>query len=326
MAMIQNPKNYTGHELEEIFFRPVLTGATAEKLGIRVLYNMPMPTAVHLWSPAGNILKSYKAGWQGGDDDKSVKEVRVIDMKKVKAESAYSASDYYSLVFEQLINSGDVNMQDLSGTALEAAETEIFKKAVAESIRMTMWLGDYGSETPYNTFDGIIKAVSNAVKESEPGIGFFNIESDVTLKNIFNILDGTWKAASHTLRSYKEEGQLAYFVTNDIYEAYEAYLDNKTADAAYIEQSAGRPMLHFHGIPLINIGVGDELKKTNLPKSLCMLSDRRNLVLAVNTADSPETEVRMWYNPDQMENRQRAVFLAGATVIDPAMVSVAYKQ
>ena len=55
-----------------------------------------------------------------------------------------------------------------------------------------------------------------------------------------------------------------------------------------------------------------------------MLTDRRNLVLALNTADMPENEVRMWYNPDEMENRQRAVFLAGAQVLDSNLVSIYY--
>ena len=50
------------------------------------------------------------------------------------------------------------------------------------------------------------------------------------------------------------------------------------------------------------------------------------MVLALNTADSPENEVRMWYNPDELENRQRAVFLAGTTVIDPELVSWVYSS
>ena len=39
-------------------------------------------------------------------------------------------------------------------------------------------------------------------------------------------------------------------------------------------------------------------------------------MLAVNTADFPGNEVRMWYNPDEMENRQRAVFMAGCAILD----------
>ena len=62
-----------------------------------------------------------------------------------------------------------------------------------------------------------------------------------------------------------------------------------------------------------------------VPKSFCILTDRRNLVLAVNTADFPGNEIRMWYNPDEMENRQRAVFMAGCDVIDETMLSYAFR-
>ena len=57
-----------------------------------------------------------------------------------------------------------------------------------------------------------------------------------------------------------------------------------------------------------------------------MLTDRRNLVLAVNTADMPGNEVRMWYNPDEMENRQRAVFMAGSQILDGNLITYAYRQ
>lgn len=34
--IIVNPKNYTGRELETIFFRPLLTGPSAEELGLTI--------------------------------------------------------------------------------------------------------------------------------------------------------------------------------------------------------------------------------------------------------------------------------------------------
>ena len=49
-------------------------------------------------------------------------------------------------------------------------------------------------------------------------------------------------------------------------------------------------------------------------------------MLAVNTSDFPVIEIRMWYNPDEMENRQRAVFMAGTQILDEALISFAYKQ
>ena len=72
--------------------------------------------------------------------------------------------------------------------------------------------------------------------------------------------------------------------------------------------------------------LGSYLGSTSLHKSFCLLTDRRNLVLAVNTADMPGNEVRMWYNPDEMENRQRAVFMAGSQILDTDLITYAYKQ
>ena len=58
--------------------------------------------------------------------------------------------------------------------------------------------------------------------------------------------------------------------------------------------------------------------------SFILLTDRRNLALALNTGDFPGSEVRMWYNPDLMENRQRAIFMAGCDYLLPELVSLGY--
>ena len=81
----------------------------------------------------------------------------------------------------------------------------------------------------------------------------------------------------------------------------------------------GRPMLYYHGIPVVELPASQY--GLHRAQSFCILTDRRNLVLALNTADSPEKEIKMWYNPDEMENRQRVVFLAGTAVVDPELVS-----
>ena len=49
MSFIEKPKTYTGHDLETIFFRPMLCGPSAQELGVRILYNLPTPTTVQLW-------------------------------------------------------------------------------------------------------------------------------------------------------------------------------------------------------------------------------------------------------------------------------------
>ena len=103
-------------------------------------------------------------------------------------------------------------------------------------------------------------------------------------------------------------------------------IDSKGVDAAYTDAVNGRQGLAYHGIPIVDVRLGSYLGATAFHQSFAMLTDRRNLVLAVNTADMPGNEVRMWYNPDEMENRQRAVFMAGSQILDTDLITYAYKQ
>jgi hypothetical protein len=115
------------------------------------------------------------------------------------------------------------------------------------------------------------------------------------------------------------EGNLAYFVSSDIYDAYFFYLEQEGLIDMNGEGANGRPTLNYHGIPLIEIPFNGVAMHRG--KSFCVLTDRRNLVLALNTSDSPEKEIRMWYNPDEMENRQRVVFLIGTAVVDEKLLA-----
>ncbi|MBO7285545.1 MAG: hypothetical protein J6U69_03015 [Alistipes sp.] len=316
MGLIENTKTYTGNDLETIFFRPMLTGENAEQLGIRMLYNMPVPTTIQLWSPRADILQDYEAGWKGGDSAQRVQ--KTIEMQKVKAEVGFSASDYFQQVYEQIVGRADVNLDDLTGTELEAAETEIFRAAIAESLRVTMWIGDT-TATAYNKFDGFVKKIANSEDVQSVSVA----EATPTKDNILSILNSMWTAATPELKAMKADGNLVFLVTSNVYDAYEQYLDSCGSDGAYNDLSNGRRELSYHGIKIIDMGISQFLTAARLPESLCMLTDRRNLVLAVNTADYPGSEVRMWYNPDAMENRQRAIFMVGCEVLDESLVVTA---
>ena len=316
MGLIENTKTYTGNDLETIFFRPMLTGENAEQLGIRMLYNMPVPTTIQLWSPRADILQDYEAGWSGGDSAQRVQ--KTIEMQKVKAEVGFSASDYFQHVYEQIVGRADVNLDDLTGTELEAAETEMFRAAIAESLRVTMWIGDT-TATAYNKFDGFVKKIANSADVQSVNL----TDTTPTKDNILSILNSMWVAATPELKAMKADGNLVFLVTSNVYDAYEQYLDSCGSDGAYNDLSNGRRELSYHGIKIIDMGISQFLTAARLPESLCMLTDRRNLVLAVNTADYPGSEVRMWYNPDAMENRQRAIFMVGCEVLDESLVVTA---
>ena len=109
MTYLENSKQYTGSDLENIFFRPILTGDSAQELGVRVLYNMPQATHIQIWDGQRNILQKFtSAGWAGGTATKRVE--KAIDLQRVKAEIGFSAADYFSMVYEKIAAITDTNM------------------------------------------------------------------------------------------------------------------------------------------------------------------------------------------------------------------------
>ncbi len=323
MSYIESAKSYTGNDLETIFFRPMLSGPSAEELGVKVIYNMPLPTTIQLWKGNSNVLQPYTTnGWSGGNS--AIKQQKTINLDRVKAELGFSAADYFSLVFEQIASRSDVNMDDLTGTELEVAETELFRRSIAESIRATMWVGDTDSETGFNTFNGFLKAIYEYVDDSAIPVETYTASDLEDSAYAVECFDALWSGADQKLKDLKGEGQLVFFVTSDIYNLYEKYLDSKGADAAYVDAMNGRPTLMYHGIPVVDIHIGSYLESSEYDSSFCILTDRRNMVMAVNTADFPGAEIRMWYNPDEMENRQRAVFMAGCDIVDEEIISFAH--
>ena len=329
MSRIEAPKTYQGADLENIFFRPMFTGPDAQDLGIRIMYNMPVPTTLQFWKRSGDILHKYtSSGWKGGTA--ASRYSKQITLSKVKAEASYSASDYFNMVYEVITNRSDVNLQDLSGTELEEAETALFKEAIAESIRATMWLGDTArssSSAQYNTFDGFLIRIMTDISLGETDIKQTSFTDSTKPASAEAILKGLWDNASTSLKDCKSQGNLVYLVTSDIYNDYEEALDSVVVESAYLAKQNGRQGISYRGIPVIDLQLSAYLPSfTSLPQTFGILTDRRNLALAVNTKDFPGTEVKMWYNPDLMQNRQRAVFMAGCDYLLPELISFTYKS
>lgn len=321
--IIANPKNYQGNDLETIFFRPILTGSSAVDLGVKIMYNMPVPTTLNFWKQSADVLKKYARGWTGGGA--SAKFQKTINLSRVKAEMGYAASDYFGMVYEQLAGRADVNLADLSGTELEAAETEIFRKAIAESIRATMWLGDTARATGFNTFDGLLKRIKADVGTGDEDIKKVAMTLMTADGNAEKLFKALYDSSSPELRAMKAEGNLVLLVTRDVYENYEAGLLSGNLDSVRLAKINGIDQLYYRGIPVVDIQVDNYLAALgDLPASWAIFTDRRNLAVAVNTSDFPGSEVAMWYNPDEIENRQRAIFMAGCDYLLPELIVASF--
>lgn len=323
MSKIENSKTYLGRDLENIFFRPVFADEGARELGIKVMYNMPAPTRLHFWHRPDDVLRKYaSAGWTGSNS--AERYTKTIELHRVKAEMSYSADEYFSLVYDSLTQSALTQLDDLTGTELEAAETALFRNAIMESVRATMWLGKTARAEGLNTFDGFLCRILADVEEQDIPT---EVYESVTADTVEARLKSVWDNASEELRSIRSEGQLAFFVTADVFGAYEDSLEAAENEAAYYARQNGPGSLMYKGIPVIDMKLGGYLTKYyDLGVSFVLLTDRRNLALALNTSDFPGSEVRMWYNPDLMENRQRAIFMAGCDYLLPELVSLGYAK
>ena len=219
MTYLENSKQYTGSDLENIFFRPMLTGESAQDLGVRVLYNMPQPTHVQLWDGQRNILQKFtSAGWAGGKA--ATKYEKTVNLNRVKAELGFSAANYFSMVYEKVSSLVNTHMDDLSGTELEQAETALFKQALAENIRVTMWIGDTSAASGYNTFDGLLKRINGLVDDD----GVYNFSYPAAALEdpayVVELFDKLWAGADPRIPGLKADDRLAYFVSSDIYRLY----------------------------------------------------------------------------------------------------------
>ncbi|MBE6197101.1 MAG: hypothetical protein E7141_00290 [Rikenellaceae bacterium] len=315
--IIENSKTYNVKEVEEIFFRPIFCGKSADEFGVRVLYNQPMPTKVPLFAHSKNILKSYVAGWQGGPSTYYMQNE--VEMKRLKAESSYTAEDYISTVFDYLSSVPEFSSGDLTCSDLEKVETELFRRSIAESVYASMWFGDVeGVVSNISSFDGFIRRLLN-INEKGGNLNNVYVLSDHEDCSVVEILNNAWRSAKPTLRNIASDGNLVFYVSSDIYDAYQFYLDDNGLSNCTQTIATGRPVLTYHGIPLVEVAANNYGIK--IASSFAILTDRRNFILALNTADSPEKEIHLWYNPDEMENRQRAVFLAGTAIADEALIS-----
>lgn len=327
MARIENEKVYKGSDLSSIFFTPMMRGEDITKSGIHVIYNVPSPVSLQHWSRAGQqVLKPYTtSGWAA--TERTYRQNRSLTLSKVKAEVGYSADDYFALVIDSL--KGNQPLDDLSGTELEQAETALFRDAISEGVRATTWFGNTErANGKLNSFNGVITQMMNQIRE---GSAFFPntiLTDPIELSYIFDAIQAVWDTATEELKSLKSEGNLAFFVSPKVYRAYEDFLFTVANDKAYAITMQGHEKLSWRGIDLIETTSADFLsgELLDLPEDFIMLTDRRNIVLALNTNDMPGSEIKMWYNPDLMENRQRAVFAAAATYILHDYISFAYKM
>lgn len=119
--------------------------------------------------------------------------------------------------------------------------------------------------------------------------------------------------------------QARYFVTDTIFNNYRATLEALGTEKSNTLIVDGVEFLSYRGIPLISMGIDNYLANDFISPypHRVLLTVPNNLGLVLN-GNNDDSEVRMWFNPDENVNRQRAQFEFGMDFILPEWCVAAY--
>lgn len=136
---------------------------------------------------------------------------------------------------------------------------------------------------------------------------------------------------SHKVLKGVPANQKVFLVSDLVLENYQAYLEALTTERANLLIENGREFFTYRGVRIISPGWDIHLEADfphasgSLPAypHRCIYTTIDNLVLGLD-ALSQFNETKMWYNPDQEENRFRTKLVMGCQYVHNKLVSVAY--
>jgi len=119
--------------------------------------------------------------------------------------------------------------------------------------------------------------------------------------------------------------QKALFVTDTFYQNYLETLEDDGTAAAHFEVINGIKTLTWRGIPLIKMGIDSVLAADFVGEypHRAILCPKNMLTLVLSEAND-FAETRLWFNPDENQNRQRTQFEFGADYFLPELITDAY--
>lgn len=344
LATVMNPATFhwTGTDVEEIFFRPRYKDMKPEDLGFRIVFTESKVKRLHFMGKLGKILMAYASGFQGGASGN--KYVREFTVKEFKAEIAYDRHDYDDTMFEIFFRDG-IQQNDIDGTKVMEAEQKVFSEALDSDTVRYFWLGKtskvhiaagtypdgtaYAIGDPdkyYNQVNGVLEeiyAVASATPTADQvkKITMPVLGTDDAMDTMKAMLLGS----TPVLKSLKDSGQLRFYATDDFIQNYEDTLTADGTEAAHAAVINGVSTYKWNGIPIQRLGVDQYLADdfSGVPTTICILSTPENLGLVLNARDS-KASVRMWFNEDENERRQRAQFKMKPDFILPELVTIAY--
>lgn len=243
----------------------------------------------------------------------------VTDMQAQLSQCA----DVFDTTIAEVVRKKGVDINDLTGTEIESYILESIAEAAARDLFRIIFLGDTTlSDTNYTAFDGIFKKVkADYLAGTGTTYGGAITATSINTTNIVATFDAVLNAQSYELK-FVDDAKKVFFVTDEVYRAWEAYLSSTAFSGVGDQRNAlvnGIPTLSFRGIPLVSLKVISKYLTTDFATGSPAASAYQYRILLtvpdnhyiVTDALTDTANVVMWYEPLQDTNYTRLRYKAG---------------
>lgn len=156
--------------------------------------------------------------------------------------------------------------------------------------------------------------------------------TDTGVENTTDYVEGILKEmidrAPAVLREYIRKGQAKFYCTGDVIDNYKDTLVTATLESSRSEKINGVTVYKYDGVELVDMGIDSDIEKdfpSTFTRQYIILTVPDNLALVLSHGNNT-SNLEMWFNKDENQNRQRAQFEMGADYLIPELVVFGYKS
>ena len=161
-----------------------------------------------------------------------------------------------------------------------------------------------------------------ATTANTPPAALASGESETIFLNLYQNCNKVLKQVAKNMK--------VLLVSDTVYENYETYLESLGTERSQVLLENGQPVLHYRGIPVISLGWDVSLDAdfahadATLPwgPHRVIYTQFDNLVLGIDSK-AQFNETKMWYNPDEEENRFRQKLVMGTQYVHESLTAIA---
>lgn len=330
MAVLTDVVEYEGDDAG-FFLKPVTEDPLITQMGFEIIDDVVNNKYIYLNTEIDKITKKrVGCGWTETGTGATIyrKLINPIDLQ-VQLEQCADVFD--DTVFRKQMKRG-VDVNDLTGTEIEALLLSFVEPVIARDALRIMWLADTAlASTNYSMMDGIYKKLAAGVISDDIIDAGALTASSVSTANIIATLRAIVDGADRKLRQVPT-AQKALYVTENVWNGYKAWMqDNAQLESSKDQTVNGVSNLFFDGIELIKLSFVDEyLAADFVSGSPSAVTDpyrivymkKDNIVVVLDTV-SRYNEVKFWYLDKEDTNYMRARYMMQVEYKYPELVTIA---